>query len=163
MDFVIENYLWFAIGAVVLLMIIIGYFAEKTNFGKKPLKETKEKQDVSNENSDVEVKEEPAEQVNAETDITTPVEPLDAVDSLETTEVPEEIKEPLAENDMPEVSMPEEDLNVPFGDQKVKPAEVKEEEPVATSEVPEIPDTSKVEETKDNAISDEADDDVWKF
>ena len=38
MDFVIENYLWFAIGAVVLLMIIIGYFAEKTNFGKKPLK-----------------------------------------------------------------------------------------------------------------------------
>lgn len=163
MDFVIENYLWFAIGAVVLLMIIIGYFAEKTNFGKKPLKETKEKQDVSNETSDVEVKEEPAEQVNAETDITTPVEPLDAVDSLETTEVPEEIKEPLAENDMPEVSMPEEDLNVPFGDQKVKPAEVKEEEPVATSEVPEIPDTPKVGETKDNAISDEADDDVWKF
>ena len=163
MDFVIENYLWFAIGAVVLLMIIIGYFAEKTNFGKKPLKETKEKQDVSNETSDVEVKEEPAEQVNAETDITTPVEPLDAVDSLETTEVPEEIKEPLAENDMPEVSMPEEDLNVPFGDQKVKPAEVKEEEPVATSEVPEIPDIPKVEETKDNAISDEADDDVWKF
>lgn len=163
MDFVIENYLWFAIGAVVLLMIIIGYFAEKTNFGKKPLKETKEKQDVSNETSDVEVKEEPAEQVNAETDITTPVEPLDAVDSLETTEVPEEIKEPLAENDMPEVSMPEEDLNVPFGDQKVKPAEAKEEEPVATSEVPEIPDTPKVEETKDNAISDEADDDVWKF
>ena len=163
MDFVIENYLWFAIGAVVLLMIIIGYFAEKTNFGKKPLKETKEKQDVSNETSDVEVKEEPAEQVNAETDITTPVEPLDAVDSLETTKVPEEIKEPLAENDMPEVSMPEEDLNVPFGDQKVKPAEVKEEGPVATSEVPEIPDTPKVEETKDNAISDEADDDVWKF
>lgn len=163
MDFVIENYLWFAIGAVVLLMIIIGYFAEKTNFGKKPLKETKEKQDVSNETSDVEVKEEPAEQVNAETDINTPVESLDAVDNLETTEVPEEIKEPLAENDMPEVSMPEEDLNVPFGDQKVKPAEVKEEEPVATSEVPEIPDTPKVEETKDNAISDEADDDVWKF
>lgn len=163
MDFVIENYLWFAIGAVVLLMIIIGYFAEKTNFGKKPLKETKEKQDVSNETSDVEVKEEPAEQVNAETDITTPVESLDAVDSLETTEVPEEIKEPLAENDIPEVSMPEEDLNVPFGDQKVKPAEVKEEEPFATSEVPEIPDTPKVEETKDHAISDEADDDVWKF
>lgn len=163
MDFVIENYLWFAIGAVVLLMIIIGYFAEKTNFGKKPLKETKEKQDVSNETSDAEAKEEPAEQVNAETDINTPVESLDAVDNLETTEVPEEIKEPLAENDMPEVSMPEEDLNVPFGDQKVKPAEVKEEEPVATSEVPEIPDTPKVEETKDNAISDEADDDVWKF
>lgn len=163
MDFVIENYLWFAIGAVVLLMIIIGYFAEKTNFGKKPLKETKEKQDVSNEASDVEVKEEPVEQVNSETDITTPVEALDAVDSLETTEVPEEIKEPLAENDMPEVSMPEEDLNVPFGDQEVKPAEVKEEEPVATSEVPEVPDTPKVEETKDNAISDEADDDVWKF
>ena len=35
MSFIAENYIWFIIAGFVLLMIIIGYYAEKTNFGKK--------------------------------------------------------------------------------------------------------------------------------
>ena len=41
MDFVIENYIWFLIIGVVLVMASIGYIAEKTDFVKE--KEPKEK------------------------------------------------------------------------------------------------------------------------
>lgn len=32
MDFIVENYLWFGIAGVVLLMALIGFLAEKTDF-----------------------------------------------------------------------------------------------------------------------------------
>ncbi len=34
MDFIMENYIWFSIAGVLILMAILGYIAEKTNFGK---------------------------------------------------------------------------------------------------------------------------------
>lgn len=34
MDFIIDNYVWFIVGGVLLIMAVIGYFAEKTNFGR---------------------------------------------------------------------------------------------------------------------------------
>ncbi|MFV0250162.1 MAG: hypothetical protein ACK5HP_03925 [Bacilli bacterium] len=34
MEYILDNYIWFIIGGVILLMTIIGYFAEKTDFGK---------------------------------------------------------------------------------------------------------------------------------
>ena len=47
MQFIVDNYIWFIVGGVVLLMAIIGYFADRTNFGRKEfqkrLKEPKEK------------------------------------------------------------------------------------------------------------------------
>ena len=36
MDFILDNYIWFIIGGIVIIMIVIGFFAEKTDFGKKP-------------------------------------------------------------------------------------------------------------------------------
>ena len=62
MDFVIDNYLWFVVGGIVLLMIIIGYFAEKTNFGKKTLSEKKPKKEAK----EIEVPEETEEPIIAE-------------------------------------------------------------------------------------------------
>lgn len=35
MDFIINNYVWFVVAGIVLLMAFIGYIAEKTNFGHK--------------------------------------------------------------------------------------------------------------------------------
>lgn len=35
MDFITENYIWFIVGGVVVLMAIIGYIADKTDFGRK--------------------------------------------------------------------------------------------------------------------------------
>lgn len=139
MDFVINNYLWFIIGAIVLLMIVIGYFAEKTDFGKKPLKNTSKKQS--------EPASKPAEEV---------VEPVEQTND-DIAMVPEEISETVADKDTLE------DLNVPFGDQKIEePTEVKEEVP-KTNDLPEISEVPEVSENDDNGMSDEAEDDVWKF
>lgn len=46
MDFIINNYLWFIIGGILIFMIVIGYFAEKTDFGRKPLREKKRKDKI---------------------------------------------------------------------------------------------------------------------
>ena len=35
MDFITDNYIWFIVGGVVILMAIIGYIADKTDFGRK--------------------------------------------------------------------------------------------------------------------------------
>lgn len=61
MDFVIENYIWFLIIGVVLVMALIGYIAEKTDFVKeKEPKEKKQKKSKKNvEEVAVETKEEP--------------------------------------------------------------------------------------------------------
>lgn len=39
MEFITDNYVWFIVGGVILVMIIIGYYAEKTDFGRKALEE----------------------------------------------------------------------------------------------------------------------------
>lgn len=35
MDFIVDNYVWFIVGGVIILMAIIGYIADKTDFGRK--------------------------------------------------------------------------------------------------------------------------------
>lgn len=50
MDFVNENYLSIVIGLVLILMAIIGYYAEKTNFGNKLKKENKKENNVDIDN-----------------------------------------------------------------------------------------------------------------
>lgn len=35
MQFIMDNYIWFAVGGIVIIMAIIGYFADKTDFGRK--------------------------------------------------------------------------------------------------------------------------------
>lgn len=152
-DFIVDNYIWFAIGVVVILMIIIGFIAEKTDFGRKPFGSSKKEKEVSNEEPvEVPVVEEVAQN-------------SDALDDLDNNELPdlssaEEIEEPAA-YDEPEIAgeniadIPTdgaavsdddtEDLNVPFGDQEV-------DEPVADDSdlVPEVEEES-------------SEDDVWKF
>lgn len=149
MDFVIDNYLWFVIGGIILLMIIIGYFAEKTNFGKKPLSEKKPKEETKEVEVPEEVEEPSVTELEdkglndilgqpVEEDLTVPMDDLLQVD-VEENEI----------DTLPEVELPEEDLNVPFGDVGVKT----EEPEVETPDVPEI-----IEEEQE---TDE--DDVWKF
>ena len=131
MDFVVDNYLWFIIGGIVVLMIIIGYFAEKTNFGKQPL--CKKKSD-NVEKEAKKVDEQPAEDVS-EVEESVGLEGKGINDILEQTNntdledtVSEEqegldeviVDEPQQVQELPEVALPEEDLNVPFGDVEVE-------------------------------------------
>lgn len=44
MDFIVENYVWFIVIGIIILMAVIGYIADKTDFGRKGKEEdTKEK------------------------------------------------------------------------------------------------------------------------
>lgn len=151
MDFVINNYLWFIIGAVVLLMIIIGYFAEKTNFGKIPLNANKKEKVAEEEATPTDSGEEamPMDQIGI-ADAIAPEEPINV--SLEPAE------------STPTESMPEEDLNVPFGDTKVEePAEEVAPTPEVAEELPDVPEVPEVNKDDDTGMSDESEDDVWKF
>ncbi len=53
MDFIVDNYVWFIVIVVIILMAVIGYIADKTDFGRKgkdesntekPKKEKKKKE-----------------------------------------------------------------------------------------------------------------------
>jgi hypothetical protein len=46
MDFVNENVIWFIIGGTILFMALIGFIAEKTDFGRKPKKVKEEPKEV---------------------------------------------------------------------------------------------------------------------
>ena len=48
MQFVTDNYIWFLIIGIVILMVVIGYIAEKTDFGHKDVGK-KEKKDKKKE------------------------------------------------------------------------------------------------------------------
>lgn len=151
MEFVVDNYLWFLIGGIVLLMIIIGYFAEKTNFGKLPLNNKKKQEEKTEEQATPEEPEIKLDEIGI----------ADALAPEENLNVFETVEEAVSDNNV------EEDLNVPFGDVDVpvseelaSPSEATEEV-AAISEVPNMPEV--VEANEETAITDEAEDDVWKF
>lgn len=149
MDFVIDNYLWFVIGGIVILMIIIGYFAEKTDFGKKPLREKKPKEEIKEFETVEKVEETNVDEIDDKgiNDILeqSREEEMNTLDVAETEDVNVEDDSDIVSD----MELPEEDLNVPFGDTEEKV----EEEIVETPDIPEI--------IEDESDSDE--DDVWKF
>lgn len=49
MDFIIENYVWFIVVFVIIVMAIIGYFADKTDFGRKNEKKEKKQNNTKEE------------------------------------------------------------------------------------------------------------------
>lgn len=159
MEFVVNNYLWFLIGGIVLLMIIIGYFAEKTNFGKIPLNSKKKQLDTKEEDV-VTVSTEPKEEIKLDK-----IGIADALAPEENLNVSEKVEEPIVEN-----NVLEEDLNVPFGDANIgepeeTPSIVEPKEDLSISSViPGVEEVSEIPEVIDNnSITDESEDDVWKF
>ena len=103
MGFFVDNWLWFLVGAIVVLMTLIGYIAEKTDFGRKdiPKREKVKKEKPKKEKKQPKAKEELEEVLESE--------PMPEVQmSLATDSI---FEEPI-ENANEEV----EDLNAPFGD-----------------------------------------------
>ena len=146
-DFVVENYIWFIVGVIVLLMIIIGFIAEKTDFGRKPFSDKKkEKVEKKEESEDSMIEEVKNNEANSYD------EPVgedinDAIDIPEVSDEPETTDEKtnnISVEDVDSDTGNSEDLNTPFGDQEV--VEAVDEEPISTNE----------EETT-------SEDDVWKF
>lgn len=157
-DFFVDNWLWFLVSGIVLLMTLIGYIAEKTDFGRKevekkvkPKKEKKNKKEKKEQVTEVEKQEvEPEVQIS----LATPIE--------------EQPKEEVTMEDIPE------ELKVPFGDvtfdnitdtnvETLMPT-LEETESSGVEELkmdiptPELPDLNSVVEDTDTD-----NDDVWKF
>lgn len=107
MQFLMDNYIWFLVAGIIGLMTVIGYIAEKTDFGRKEVKreESKEKK----VKKDVKKIEELKLNDVVYSDNNKNIEVVD-VNKVEEPDV-------FAFNDL-NVSQPEEDLTVPLNDEK---------------------------------------------
>jgi len=104
MEFFVDNWLWFLIGAIVILMTLIGYIAEKTDFGRKDIQK---REKPKKEKKQPKAKEELKEVLESE--------PMPEVQmSLATDSIFEEPIETLENTN--EEAEETEDLTVPFGD-----------------------------------------------
>jgi len=114
MEFFVENWLWFLVGAIVILMTLIGYIAEKTDFGRK---DVQRKEKPKKEKKQPKAKEELEEVLETE--------PMPEVQmSLATDSIFEEPIETLENTNEEVVEM--EDLNVPFSEVSFEEQNVEE-------------------------------------
>lgn len=151
MDFIVDNYLWFIVGGTVVLMIIIGFIAEKTDFGRKPFNQNKKEKRAKNkkvEDSDDEISvENNEEEAVVDSEFGLPIEDAQIEDTLvvETDEVENDLEAPIEEV-LPENTddqlMP--DLDVP---------ELSEVEEATENDL----------EVVEDIVADDSEDDVWKF
>lgn len=155
MDFVINNYLIFIIVGVILLMALIGYIADNTNFEKKPKKAKKDKKKK-------ESKDEKVVEVESTTDT---LENVDHVENNEMVESGDAISAELSgDNLMDTFEVPEE---LSTGVQNEESLEKLSSEEVTPEEVSEFVEPSvikneTVDETKQSEEKTESDD-IWKF
>ena len=186
MNFIQDNYVWFIVIGVVLVMALIGFIAEKNGYKKvekkpKPVKEKKVKEKPVEEVKE-EVKEEVAPEIEFNNfDIN--METADANKNEETVEAPvSEITPTFEDLNIPttEPAPIEEDLTVPLNGAKEEapvmeeiPADLyapisdvveeKDEEPISAPNVEPIdaklPDLNTIKEEEPKA----SDDDIWKF
>lgn len=140
MSFIVDNYIWFIIAGFVLLMITIGYYAEKTNFGKK------QEDKVDFDNNDA------------------PIIPNDNKRLLDVTSQSQITKEnEVANNAVPEVI-----VNNPFVDEDVIETSTVLDNPVSQTELSDmpiqIPEMESNLTTNSNVNSNDfPSEDVWKF
>ena len=140
-DFILENYIWFLVAFIVIVMTIIGYYAEQTEFGRKVLgsepKPKSEKKKKKKNRKDL--LEEIMEEQNAEPNQDNR-EDLVKTETTPKTEIKKEENASMKVNPT-ENNHVEEDLYAPLGDKKepviekqtIEPkkiAEEKLEEPV---------------------------------
>ena len=115
MDFIMNNYMWFLIGTIVLVMIIIGYIAEKTDFGHKEVKKVEKKSKKQEkelkklENTNLKLN----DVVYTENKENTEVLDVDASNQLPNN-IEEDLTVPLSGVKKEKLNIIEEDLTVPL-------------------------------------------------
>ena len=103
MEFFVDNWLWFLVAAIVILMTLIGYIAEKTDFGR----------------SDIPKKEKIKREKPKKEKVRKEKQPKEETQEIYETEAMPEVQMSLATDSIleePEENEPVEDLNVPCGD-----------------------------------------------
>lgn len=171
MQFVSENYVWFIIALVVIIMTIIGYIAEKTDFGHKKVevKEKKSKNRIDEiKNSNLKLNEAVYNNV---------VEPVSSKENLEIREEninnePKEVdifdfNEPkveekeLSKEEIEALSVPIEAVNLNTDNKEIE-NEPKKQDNNAKEELPIMEENNGNDEpvVEHEIVSD---DDIWKF
>lgn len=175
MDFIVENYLWFGIAGVILLMALIGFLAEKTDFitgtVDNDLKDRKKKKKKEkNDNSlDQEVVDEPlfnfgstdnnsSEVLNFENTGMNNAEPTIKAAPLSIDD-PWMQPDPVLTEDESVVTETGEDLSQPFGDQEV----ATDANNSVNNSNEAVPSNTNEEASSDNNETVSSDEDVWKF
>lgn len=175
MQFIQDNYVWFIIGAIVILMAVIGYFADKTDFGRKQEPKVKEPK-PKKEKKAKEQKEDKIE-IDAKGigELTQSIAERYQEENIEPQnkqpEVENDLYAPLENSTMVNNETVDESLYAPLTDAKLDAIPIEEQsteelnnevvEPIATEpELENIPvDTLPLEEP----IVVNEDDDIWKF
>lgn len=187
MEFILDNYIWFIVGGIIILMAVIGYFAEKTDFGRNKKTEIKEEKPKEKEKPKKEKKQKKEEKeekpekieidakgigdlVQNEADLVNPpVEDLEAplkndavVDSNEN--VDQSLFAPLEDFSAKEAveEAPEQPVVIDelIDEQKTSDENLANEDLKPVDSTP-LEDDSKSDDKKEESVSD--DDDIWKF
>ncbi len=103
-DFIVANPIWVIVGIVLIIMLIVGYIADKTDFGHK--KSTDKKQPVQNDTVDL-------DNLKGKTLSDIVKDPNAPVNEIGTTD---DLNAPFGDTPKTNVYSGNEDLNVPFGD-----------------------------------------------
>lgn len=153
MDFILDNYIWFIIGGIVIIMIVIGFFAEKTDFGKKPFGGEKKKEDNSDDNQSQNFTEKDIEKLRdkrindvlekQKDEQIVPVEEEKQNENIDDVQIE-------SENSLPDLELPQTDFDAHFEQPEIKVDSI--DDGVET-DIPEV--------VEDDMTLNE--DDVWKF
>ena len=177
-EYIMANYTWFLVGTIIILLAIIGSYADKTNFGQGKQKETKEKtkeeliKDLEGKTLN-EAMGIPVEQNKEEDELPeqTPV--------IEETPVVEETPVAQLEETPIETETPVEPIDIEYNNLNQQFNEVVPEESIIDSnmldeidnlsldktqqiDVVDIPDVDDVDLPEIKNLK-EADEDIWKF
>ncbi len=132
MEFLTDNYIWIIVIVVVILMTIIGYIAEKTNFGKKEFSKKKNNKKVEEKEMEIKAEEKKSEIFsmpiketskveNTMEAVETPKELLKQVEKEPTEEV--QFRDPLADD----MNVASEVLETPYEESKTEILPIEED------------------------------------
>ncbi len=173
-EFVTANSMWFIIGGIVIVMAIIGYFVDKTDFGrKKEEKEPKEPKEQKPKKEKKEKKQKVEIENKGLNDLTKPVEVEETKEETTTADVKDEdLFTPLSNEINAELGneVVDESLFEPLTSESTteQPIDVtKQTSDVTPIEVP-AENTETPVETADSSVEQpteekKSEDDVWKF
>lgn len=132
MEILTDNYIWIIVIVVVILMTIIGYIAEKTNFGKKEFSKKKNNKKIEEKEMEVKAEEKkseissmPAKETskveNTMEAVETPKELVKQVEKEPTEEV--QFRDPLADD----MNVASEALETPYEESKTEILPIEED------------------------------------
>ena len=157
MQFIIDNYIWFLAAGIIGLMTVIGYIAEKTDFGRKEIKRADSKETKVKKN----VKKLEESKLKLNDVVYTETKDIEVIDVDKAKQQDEVSSDKLTAQQV------EEDLTVPLNGKKEEPKEeinqIIEEDLTVPLNGDAKKNIAEVEETNKETKNVNPAEDIWKF